>query len=123
MLSDGSPTRTFCYIADAIVGYFKVLLKGRSGEVYNIGMSAPEISILDLANRVVKASGKLFGYEGKVVQQLSQDEDYLVDNPNRRCPMISKAQTELGYQPQVSVDEGIERALCWYYDNQDAEDA
>jgi nucleoside-diphosphate-sugar epimerase len=37
MLSDGSPKRTFCYAADAIVGYYKVLVRGRNGEPYNIG--------------------------------------------------------------------------------------
>lgn len=122
MLSDGSPSRTFCYIADAIVGYFKVLLRGRNGEAYNIGIAKPEISILQLAEKVVEASGELFGYEGKVIRNESDDEDYLVDNPNRRCPQISKAQSELDYDPRVSVDEGIKRALCWYYDNREAEE-
>lgn len=122
MLSDGSPSRTFCYIADAVVGYFKVLLKGRNGEAYNIGIAQPEISILQLAEKVVEASGELFGYEGKVIRNESDDEDYLVDNPNRRCPQISKAQSELDYDPRVSVHEGIRRALCWYYDNHEAEE-
>lgn len=122
MLSKGSPSRTFCYIADAVVGYFKVFLKGRNGEAYNIGIAQPEISILQLAEKVVEASGELFGYEGKVIRNESDDEDYLVDNPNRRCPQISKAQSKLDYDPRVSVDEGIRRALCWYYDNHEAEE-
>ena len=49
MLSDGSPTRTFCYIADAIVGYYKILLRGEPGEAYNIGTEEPEISMAELA--------------------------------------------------------------------------
>jgi UDP-glucuronate decarboxylase len=48
MHSDGSPTRTFCYIADAIVGYYKILVKGKPGEAYNIGVEKPEISMADL---------------------------------------------------------------------------
>lgn len=122
MLSDGASTRTFCYIADAIVGYFKILTRGRNGEAYNIGNAAPEISIRQLAEKVVEAAGTLFAYGGKIIQRQSEDADYLVDNPNRRCPDISKARKELGYDPQVDVDEGIRRALCWYRDNPEGEE-
>jgi UDP-glucuronate decarboxylase len=38
MLSDGTPTRTFCYVADAIIGYYKFLIRGQKGEAYNIGV-------------------------------------------------------------------------------------
>ncbi|NER92291.1 MAG: NAD-dependent epimerase/dehydratase family protein [Symploca sp. SIO1B1] len=123
MLSDGSPTRTFCYIADAIVGYYKILVKGRPGEAYNIGIEKPEISMANLAERVVELSSELFDYQGKVVRQASADKDYLIDNPNRRCPVIAKAQTELGYNPSISVDEGLKRSLIWYKDNSQAEEA
>jgi nucleoside-diphosphate-sugar epimerase len=122
LLSDGSPTRTFCYIADAIVGYFKVLLWGRNGEAYNIGVEEPEISIGDLAEMVVGTARDLFDYKGKVVRQLSSDLDYLVDNPSRRCPMIAKARNEIGYSPTISLTEGLRRSLIWYRDyNQTAE--
>lgn len=123
LLSDGSPTRTFCYVADAVVGYYKVLVKGRPGEAYNIGVEAPEISMAALAERVVHLSRELFGYEGKVVRQTSTDSEYLRDNPNRRCPLITKAKTELGYNPGISLDEGLRRSLLWYYDNRFAEEA
>jgi len=121
MLSDGSPTRTFCYVADAIIGYYKILVKGRSGEAYNIGVEGPEISIAELAERVVDIASDLFGYKGKVVRRLSSDRDYLIDNPNRRCPMIDKARAELRYHPSISLDEGLKRALIWYYDNREME--
>jgi nucleoside-diphosphate-sugar epimerase len=123
MLSDGSPTRTFCYVADAIAGYYKILVKGRNGESYNIGVEEPEISIAELAERVVGLARDLFDYQGKVVRQVSPDQDYLVDNPNRRCPMIAKARIELGYNPRISLDEGLRRSLIWYYGNRDAEEA
>ena len=123
MLSDGSPTRTFCYIADAIVGYYKVLVNGRSGEAYNIGLAAPEISIADLVDRMVAIAKELFGYTGIVVRETSTSPDYLVDNPNRRCPVIEKAKAELGYQPSITLDEGLRRSLIWYSDNRTAEDA
>ena len=59
----------------------------------------------ELAERVVEISRELFDYKGKVVRQESSDNDYLVDNPNRRCPVIAKARTELGYNPSISIDE------------------
>jgi nucleoside-diphosphate-sugar epimerase len=123
MLSDGSPARTFCYVADAIIGYYKVLVNGKGGEAYNIGVEAPEISIADLADRIVNIARELFSYQGKVIHQVSLDREYLVDNPNRRCPSITKARAELNYNPQIHLDEGLRRSLIWYYDNREAEEA
>jgi nucleoside-diphosphate-sugar epimerase len=117
LFSDGSETRTFCYVADAIIGYYKTLVKGHSGEPYNIGVEAPEISIFNLAKRLVKTARELFGYQGNIIRQTSSDKNFLVDNPNRRCPMILKAKTELGYNPEVSLNEGLYRTLIWYQDN------
>lgn len=123
MHSDGSPTRTFCYVADAVIGYFKILVKGRAGEAYNIGVESPEISMASLAQLVVSLAADLFGYQGRVVRQPSSDRQYLVDNPNRRCPNISKARAELGYSPSIALKEGLRRSLIWYYENRQAEEA
>ena len=123
MLSDGSAKRTFCYSADAVTGYYKVLVNGRPGEAYNVGVEAPEISVTELANRIVALGRELFGYKAKLVRKESTDKDYLVDNPTRRCPIILKARTELGYDPQVSIDDGLRRSLIWYRDNRQAEEA
>lgn len=123
MFSDGSPTRTFCYIADAIVGYYKILIKGFKGEAYNIGVETPEISILSLAELLVKHAKDLFGYQGKVIRQTSAQENYLVDNPNRRCPMITKAKTQLNFNPSIYLEEGLRNSLIWYLDNRVSEDA
>jgi nucleoside-diphosphate-sugar epimerase len=123
MFSDGSPRRTFCYIADAIVGYYKILVKGRGGEAYNIGVEHPEISITELAERVAATARELLGYKGKVIHRVSPDSDYLVDNPTRRCPMIAKARVELAYNPGISLDEGLRRTLLWYKDNHSGEEA
>ena len=123
MLSDGSPRRTFCYVADAVIGYYKVLVKGRSGEAYNIGVETPEVSMAEVGERMAGLSRDLFGYSGKVVRGESQDSAYLVDNPNRRCPVITKARSELGYDPVVGLDEGLRRSLRWYRENATAEDS
>ena len=123
MLSDGSPKRTFCYVADAIIGYYKILVKGRSGEAYNIGVETPEISIAELAELLVALARELVGYSGKVVHRASEDRNYLLDNPSRRCPVIAKARSELGYNPGVPLEEGLRRSLIWYSENQQAEEA
>jgi UDP-glucuronate decarboxylase len=120
LLSDGSPTRTFCYATDAITGYYKVLVNGRNGEPYNVGIEKPEISMKELAQIVASTSAELFGYKGKVVLGKAQQADYLIDNPNRRSPIISKAREHLGYQPRVLPQDGIRRSLIWYWHNQTA---
>jgi nucleoside-diphosphate-sugar epimerase len=123
LLSDGAPRRTFCYVADAVIGYYKILVRGRAGEPYNIGVENPEISVFELAEKVVAMSGRLFGYKGRIVRQVSSDKDYLVDNPNRRCPIIDKARKELDYNPTVTLEDGLERSLLWYAGNREAEEA
>lgn len=123
MLSEGSATRTFCYVADAVVGYYKILARGRPGEAYNIGVEKPEISVSELAGRVVEHARELLGFEGQVVRRTSEERDYLVDNPNRRCPVIAKAREELGYDPSIPLDEGLRRTLLWYSENREAEEA
>ena len=57
-IGNGSQTRTFCYVTDAMVGFMLVILKGVPGESYNIGNPDPEISMLDLAGRVESVIGR-----------------------------------------------------------------
>lgn len=123
MHSSGTPSRTFCYASDAITGYLKVLVRGRAGEAYNIGTESPEISMADLAERVVAVGRELLGYGGEVIKQPSDEKDYLIDNPQRRCPSIAKARAELDYEPAISLDEGLRRSLVWYHQNPHVEDA
>lgn len=114
LLSEGTATRTFCYVMDAIDGYYRILTAGRPGEPYNIGTETPEISVRELAERVTQVAHRLTGYTGRVVARTSEDPHYLTDNPNRRCPVIHKARTELDYRPEVALDDGLDRALRWY---------
>ncbi len=110
ILSDGTPTRTFCYISDAITGYLKVMLHGEF-DVFNIGMDKPELSVKEFANIFNKEGKEIFNYGGKISFSQSADKEYLTDNPNRRCPDITKARTVLNYNPQVMVEDGIKRYL------------
>jgi UDP-glucuronate decarboxylase len=123
LLSDGSATRTFCYAADAVVGYFKALVRGGPGEPYNIGTESPEISMRDLAERLVSHARELLGYDGKIVYGASSEAEYLVDNPSRRSPLITKARQEIGYEPTVDLDDGLRRSLVWYSEHRGGSEA
>lgn len=112
MFSDGSPTRTFCYITDAITGYLKCIAHAADGfEAFNIGMDRPEISIRRLAEIYTEAGKEIFSYTGKARFAVSEDAEYLRNNPNRRCPVIDKARRLLGYNPQVDVEQGVRYLL------------
>lgn len=121
MLSDGGPTRTFCYATDAIAGYYKALVRGLDGEPYNIGIDRPEISMAQLAQLAVDTAADLFGYRGRVRLGKATDAEYLADNPNRRCPVIDKARAQLGFDPRVDIADGLRRSLIWYHHNPVAE--
>lgn len=120
ILSSGSPTRTFCYIADAITGYLKIMLYGKY-DYFNIGIDKPEISIRQLADIYAEAGREIFGYQGKVIYKQSEDKDYLTNNPERRCPVIKKAQERLGYHPSILVEDGVRRFLCFIKESKEGE--
>lgn len=114
--SDGTPTRTFCYVADAMVGYLKALVYGKF-DVFNIGIDKPEISVLEFARIFAEVGNAVFGYNGTVQKQAPAEADYLTDNPSRRCPDISKAKTVLGFNPRITVKQGIEFYLRFLHFN------
>ena len=120
ILSDGAPTRTFCYIADSVCGYLKVMLHG-TYDYFNIGIEKPEISISQLAEIYATAGKDIFGYTGKVVYRHSNDKEYLTNNPQRRCPSIDKARHLLGYEPSISVEEGVGRFLQFLKESEEGE--
>ena len=110
LFSDGKPTRTFCYISDAIVGYLKCLLYGKY-DYFNIGNEKPEISVFEFAKLYVNIGRQLVSYTGNVELRMSSDSEYLKDNPNRRCPDLTKARELLNYSPQIGLELGIEKYL------------
>lgn len=105
---NGSQTRTYCYITDAMVGFTLTMLNGVPGEAYNIGNPKPEISVLELVKRIETALGR--SVDHKVMEY---PDSYPADEPNRRCPDIRKAKLQLKYQPEVSIEEGLKRFLGW----------
>ena len=110
MFSDGSPTRAFCFVTDAIAGFLRVLLLGKPGRAYNVGNDTTEVSIVELAEKVAEFLGETVN----VKHHISDDQDYLTDNPQRRCPNIERAKTELGFLPTVNLNDGLNQTINWY---------
>lgn len=108
----GEQTRTFCYVTDAITGFLKVLLHGEPGEPYNIGNPSPEISMLKLVE-TVRAELPHLNVQHHVAEH---PDTYPADEPLRRCPDITKARTQVGYEPKVPLGEGLKRFFNWAQD-------
>ena len=104
----GKQTRTFSYITDAMVGFLKIVTDGVPGEVYNIGNYKPEISILDLLQKIEKVLNRKVEYH-----LIEHPDSYPADEPIRRCPDIRKANLQLGFNPIVQLDEGLRRFFSW----------
>lgn len=105
---DGSQTRTFCYITDAINGFLRVLVNGIPGEPYNIGNPVPEISMVDLAKQI----GEILNKEVKF-DLVEYPDSYPGDEPLRRCPDITKAKLQLEYEPKVILTDALKRFFSW----------
>jgi len=110
IFSDGKATRTFAYIPEATIGYIKCIFYDHF-EVFNIGSDKPEITIKQLAETYQKIGCDKFDYHGEIVYKEHEDIYYLTDNPNRRCPDLTKANKELGFQSNFKLEKGIERYL------------
>jgi len=104
----GTQTRTFCYITDAMIGFFKTLFSSQNGEVFNIGNPDQELSMYDLAFEMKK----LIGSSVKI-NQVEMPPEYPRDQAQRRCPDIHKAIKQLNYNPKVSLAQGIGKTYLW----------
>jgi GDP-L-fucose synthase len=101
---DGSPTREFLYVDDAVAGLLLAGDRYDSPDPVNLG-SGEEISIADLATLVAKH----VGYAGAIRWDTSRPNG----QPRRRLD-ITRAKERLGFAPQVSMAVGLERTIAWY---------
>ena len=102
---DGSQTRSFCYIDDLVEGIFRLAtLPDLAGQIVNLGHE-DECSVLELA-RMIKGLSR--SQSPVVSRALPQDD------PKRRRPDLTRARQLLGYMPQVSLVEGLQRTIAWF---------
>lgn len=95
----GEQTRSFCYVSDLIDGIVLAMEKGQKGEVYNLG-NPNEFTILELANKVKQLTDSSSELEF---------HDLPEDDPLQRCPDITKAKEQLGWEPKVQLEEGLSK--------------
>jgi len=103
---DGSQTRSFCYVSDLVAGLIK-LMDSSLNEPVNIG-NPREMSILEFAEKIIKMTGS----KSKIAYK-----ELPVNDPKVRRPDITKAKKELGWEPVVSLEEGLSRTVKWFRDN------
>ena len=100
---DGSQTRSLCFVEDEIEGLLALLDSSLVGPV-NIG-NPDEWSVLDLAHFVLEVTGSASDIAF---------EPLPIDDPTRRCPDITLARQELGWEPKIGLREGIERTIDYF---------
>lgn len=107
---DGLQTRSFCYISDTIDGLVRMVETDRAnGELFNIG-SAQEITIKDLAHLIKRLSDT----PGQLKARLVPYENFgNYEDVRRRVPDLEKAKELLGFCPQVSLEEGLQKTIAW----------
>jgi len=103
IFGDGLQTRSFCYVDDQIEGLYRLLM---SDYVYPVNIGNPvEITILDFAKEIIKLTGT---DQEIVFKPLPQDD------PLQRRPDISKAKEVLGWEPQISREEGMRKTFEYF---------
>lgn len=108
----GVQTRTFCYISDAIIAIFKVLISGKTGEVYNIGNDKPEIGMFELAQIIVDMLNN-----GAKPRRKNYPANYPAGEPQRRCPDLTKIRNHLNYEPKIDLKTGLKQTITWFQQN------
>jgi dTDP-glucose 4,6-dehydratase len=102
---DGSQTRSFCYVSDLVEGLIKAMFSDKTvGGVFNLGNPA-EFTMLELAEKIKKLTGAKSEITYKPLPP---------DDPKQRQPDITKAKEILGWEPKVSLDEGLQKTIEYY---------
>lgn len=107
---DGLNVRDWLYVYDHCEAIDTVLHKGQVGEIYNIG-GHNEKTNLEITKIILNAMNKDESSINYVEDRLGHDRRYAIDN--------TKIQTQLGWQPSLTFEEGIKNTIDWYLNNQE----
>jgi UDP-glucose 4-epimerase len=106
---DGKQIRAFCNVRDAAKGVIKALeYDNDKPEIFNIGNSNNAITMKELAELVIRISGKKIGIKFLDFKDSDRSEDREIF---KRIPSIEKARRLIGYEPTVTLEEGIKDML------------
>lgn len=113
--SEGTARRAFCYLADATIGFLRVLLEGKPTTPYNVGNPEAEVSMMELAEIIARVTDEIRpGTRISVVKSKAErDASYLESPISRNSPNISRI-TELGWKPSTSLQEGFKKTIQSY---------
>ncbi len=111
IFSNGKTKRSFCYIADACVGFINSLSL-KKYKILNIGNNK-EITIKTLAKKFAKVGKEMFKYNKKIIYKINPDNNYLKDSPIRRCPDLTQAKISIKYKPKINLEKGIKKYLLF----------
>ena len=109
MKSDGSAIRAFCYLSDATVAFFKILLDGEKNNAYNMANAKAIISIKDLATILVN----MFPEKKLKAVFSEQSKDYL-QSPVKGNSVDTSKLEKLGWKPSVSIEDGFNKTIRSY---------
>jgi len=103
---DGSQIRAWTYVTDMVAGVLACLEHpAAAGQTFNIGNPRSAVTIYDLALRIKRITG----CTGEIVFQPLHYADVEL-----RIPNVEKARVELGWEPLVELDEGLQKTIAWY---------
>ncbi|UCC86257.1 MAG: SDR family oxidoreductase [Anaerolineales bacterium] len=106
---DGSQTRSFCYVSDLIEGIYRLLMSDETDPV-NLG-NPREMTILEFARTIIELTGS-----SSQITFVRPEDARIRDDPKVRQPDIGKARRVLGWEPQVSLEEGLKNTIEWFRD-------
>ena len=109
---DGSQTRCFTYVSDVVEGLLRLAAHdGAVGRVFNIGNDREEVSILELARRV-----KARTCSTSEIQAIPYSQAYEegFEDMQRRVPDLSRIRALVGYEPQVHLDQILDRVIEYF---------
>jgi len=109
VFGDGSQTRSFCYVSDTVQGIYRLLMSDENDPV-NIG-NPKEMTILQFAHRITELTGS-----SSLITFVQPKDVRIKDDPKVRQPDISKARRVLGWEPEVSLEEGLQKTIEWFRD-------